>query len=147
MGQGWARLCCVARLALHMAGRVVFFLNSPSFEPAYQATSLGLTAAAMGDEVVYVVGFDALRALARGSLGQPDTERERVEATRAQGLGAISPAKMLEEARALGAKVYACDTTVRLCGLSETDLGARLDGVWGLATLWRLTEGARVLSF
>ena len=49
-----------------MAGRVFFFLQQATYEPAFQAASMGITAAAMGDEVYFVFAFDALRQLARG---------------------------------------------------------------------------------
>jgi peroxiredoxin family protein len=56
------------------------------------------------------------------------------------------PARMLEEARAMGARLVACDTTVRLCGYTPEVLSGKLDEVMGLAALWRLTEGARLLT-
>lgn len=130
-----------------MAGRVVFFLQSGSYEPAYQAASLGITAAAMGDEVYIVFSFDALRQLVRGSYGQPRSEREVAEVARAEGLNVPKPLRMLEEARALGARLVACDTTVRICGYTPEEIGKKLDQVMGLPSIWRLTEGARVLSF
>lgn len=130
-----------------MAGRVIIFVQSASFDVAWQSTSLGLTAAAMGDDVTFVLAFDALRALARNTFGKPLNEREAVESARADGLGAPTAARMLSEARQMGAKVVACDTTLKLCGLSKADFGDRLDDVLGLATIWRQTEGARVLTF
>ncbi len=91
--------------------------------------------------------FDALRQLVRGSFGNPHTERELAESARGEGLGLPIPRKMLEEARSLGARLVACDTTVKLCGLDPDELtGATLDEVLGLATIWRLTDGARTLS-
>src|SRR5947208_2730650 len=126
-----------------MGGRVVIFLQHATYEPAFQASSIGITAAAMGDQVYFVFAFDALRQLVRGTYGHPHTEREISESARAEGLGAATPLKMLTEARGLGARVVACDTTVKICGLNPDELGARLDEVMGLASLWRLTEGAR----
>lgn len=128
-----------------MAGRAVFFVNASSFEHAFQAASLCITAAAMGDEVYVIFGFDALRALHRNAFGLPHSEREAAESARAQGLGVPAPAKMLAEARAMGARFLACDTTVKLCGLTAEDFEQRLDEVVGLPSLWRLTEGARVV--
>ncbi len=127
-----------------MPGRVVFFLQHASYEPAYQAASLGITAAAMGDEVYFVLAFDALRQLLAGSFGRPQSEKEMTESARAEGLGVPTPLAMIEEARSLGAKLLACETTVKLCGM--VDLGSSLDEVMGLASIWRLTDGARVLS-
>lgn len=133
-----------------MPSRAVFFLSASGYEVAWHCTSLGLTAAAMGDDVTFVFGFDALRALARDTFGKPLTERERAAATRGEGLGAPTPATMLREARGLGARVVACDTTVKLCGLTSKELeqSHRVDEVLGLPQIWRLTEdGAKVLNF
>lgn len=132
-----------------MSGRVVVFVNNAGYEAAWQSTSLGITAAAFGDEVVFVFGFEALRSLANGTFGKPLSDRERVEATRGEGIGAPLPARMLSEARTLGARALACDTTVKLCGLAAGDLekSGVLDEVLGLPQIWRLTEGARTLSF
>ena len=129
-----------------MAGRVFFFLQHATYEPAFQAASMGITAAAMGDEVYVVFAFDALRQFVGGRFGAPQGEQEQAEWARAEGLGVPSPARMLEEARALGAKLIACDTTVRICGFVPEELEGTLDEVMGLASLWRLTQGARTLS-
>ncbi|XXF75508.1 hypothetical protein P2318_20865 [Myxococcaceae bacterium GXIMD 01537] len=129
-----------------MGGRVFFFLQHATFEPAFQAASMGVTAAAMGDEVYFVFAFEALRQLAEGRFGAPQGEREREEHERAQALGVLAPARMLEEARQLGARLVACDTTVRLSGFEPKALEGTLDEVMGLASLWRLTQGARTLS-
>lgn len=132
-----------------MRGRAVFFVSTAGYEAAWRAMSMGLTAVAMGDEVAFVFAFDALRAVAKGTFGKPLSERESKVVARGEGLGAPVPAKMLEDARGLGARALACDTTVKLCGLSPNELteAGKLDDVWGLAQLWRLTEGARVLTF
>ena len=131
-----------------MAGRVFLFVSGSGYEPAFQASSLAVTAAAMGDEIYLVFAFDALKQLARGTFGQPMNERESAELTRGEGLGVASPARMLDEARKAGARLLACDSTVRICGLTASQLvPSVLDEVMGLATLWRLTQGARTLSF
>src|SRR4051794_31222282 len=129
-----------------MAGRVVLFVQHGTFEPAFQAASIAITAAAMGDEVYLVFAFEALRQVARGNFGHPHTERELAESARSEGLGLPNPQQMLEEARTVGAKLLACDTTVKLCGLKPETVAKSLDEILGLASIWRLTEGARVLS-
>jgi peroxiredoxin family protein len=130
-----------------MAGRVVFFIQNGGYEPAFSAASMGITAVAMGEEVYFAFAFDALRQLARGTFGQPNTEREISESARAKGLGVPPPHKMLEEARSLGARLVACDTTVKICGLGPEEIDGKVVEVMGLASLWRLTDGARVMVF
>ena len=131
-----------------VAGRVVFFVNSAGYEAAWQATSLGITAAAFGDEVIFVFAFEALRTLANGTFGKPLSDRERAESTRGEGIGAPIPARMLADARAMGARALACDTTVKLCGLTANELekSGALDEVLGLPQIRRLTEGARTIT-
>jgi peroxiredoxin family protein len=124
------------------------FVEHAGYEPAFQAASLGVTAAAMGEEVYFVFAFDALKQLARGSFGQPRNERETAELTRAEGLGVATPLRMLDEARSLGARLMACDSTVRICGFTASQLvPSALDEVAGLASIWRMAQGARTLSY
>ncbi|MDP1828728.1 MAG: DsrE family protein [Archangium sp.] len=132
-----------------MSRRVVFFVSNAGYEAAWQTASTGITAAAMGDEVIFVFSFEALRALAKGTFGKPLTDRERAEATRGEGLGAPLPGRMIQDARGMGARAMACDTTVKLCGLSAAELkeAGVIDEVLGLPQIWRLTEEARVLTF
>jgi peroxiredoxin family protein len=130
-----------------MPGRAVFFLQSGGYQPAYQAASMGITAAALGDSVLFVFAFDALRQLVRGDFGRPQSDREVVESARAEGLGVPPPTTMLAEARGLGARCVACDTMLRISGVPADEAEQVLDEVLGLTTLWRLTDGARVFSF
>jgi peroxiredoxin family protein len=130
-----------------MAGRVLFFLQRGGYEPAYQAASMGITACALGDSVHFVFAFEALRQLVHGDFGRPQSDREAVESARAEGLGLPPPATMLAEARALGARLLACDTMLRIAGIPTEEAERLLDEVMGLPSLWRLTDGARVLSF
>ncbi|MGA9525688.1 MAG: DsrE family protein, partial [Myxococcaceae bacterium] len=129
-----------------MAARVVFFVQHGSFEPAFQASSMAITAAAMGDEVWMVFAWDGLRQLARGSYGLPEKDRERHEQARSEGLGLPNPLKMLQEARSLGVRLVACESIVKMCGFDPAQLNDVLDEVMGLASIWRLTEGARTIS-
>ena len=100
----------------------------------------------MGDEVYFVFAFDALRQLLGGRFGAAGSEEERAESDRAAELGVPPPKQMLDEARSLGAKLIACDTTLKICGFSSADATGALDEVIGLASILRLTQGARVIS-
>lgn len=100
----------------------------------------------MGDEVYFVFAFDALRQLLRGRFGTAVNEDESAESARATSLGVPPPKQMLDEARSLGAKLIACDTTLKICGFSPSDATGELDEVIGLASILRLTQGASVIS-
>lgn len=132
-----------------MADRAVFFVSSGGYEAAWQSTSLGITAAALGEEVVFIFAFEALRALARGAFGEPLRGHDTEAASRASAINAPLPQKMLADARSLGARVLACDTTVKLSGLEPEALERDkvVDEVLGLPQIWRLTAGAKVLNF
>jgi peroxiredoxin family protein len=130
-----------------MAARALLFIDSGGFRTAYQAATLAVTAAATGDEVYMVFGFDALRSLAEGKFGEPRSPEEEAEAARAKEKGASPPAELLEEARGMGAMVLACDTMLEMCGLSSEGAPKWLDEAMGLPSIWRLAEGASVLRF
>ena len=129
-----------------MGKPLVIFQSKASYEPAYQVASTAAVASAMGDDVLIVLSFEALRAWSQGAWGTPANPMEIEELARAEKLGALSPRKMLEEARKLGARVVACDT-VRKITLGEDVSSAMLDEVMGLPSIWRLAESGRVLSF
>ena len=129
-----------------MPERVAIFLQSASFEPAYQAATLALTAAAMGDEVWVVLGFEPLRALAAGLFGAPAGPLEPGESEHAAKLNLPPPGKMLEEARALGARCVACDTLVTLAGLEPSRV-PQLDEPLGLASIWRFARTGQVVTY
>lgn len=126
-----------------MPGSVVIFLERDAYEPAWLAASLALSAQAAGDAVTVVLSFGALTAWADGRLGSDDSAARR----RGDALGAADPMRLLTEARALGAKLLACETIVKLSGLDPDRARTRLDEVTGLQAVWKRTEGARVLTF
>ena len=54
--------------------------------------------------------------------------------------------RLFKPPKSLGAKLIACDTTLKICGFSAADATGALDEVIGLASILRLTQGARVIS-
>ena len=123
-----------------MGRAALFLLRSGGWEARYQATSLALTAAALGEQVKVALFFDALRAWARGAFdagAPPEAAAAGVQPLRAS----------LDEARAhLGLSVVACDTAVRLAGLSGDAAALGLDAVEGLPSLWRFGRGGSILA-
>jgi peroxiredoxin family protein len=129
-----------------MGKPLVIFQSKASYEPSYQVASTAAVACAMGDDVLIVLSFEALRAWAQGTWGTPANPIENEELSRAEKMGALPPQKMLEEARKLGARVVACDT-VRKIALGDDVVPESIDEVMGLPSIWRQAELGRVLSF
>lgn len=124
-----------------MARPLVIFLAGAGWEARYQAVMVGVTAAALGDQVTLAVSFEPLRALVEGRFddGAP-------AAAAAAGVPPLTEA-LGEARRELGLRLVACETAVRLAGLEPAAARAALDGLEPLPSLWRLAQGGRALSF
>lgn len=123
-----------------MTGPVVVFLHRGTWADRYQAVTLAVTAAALGDDVTVALFFEPLRLWADGRFdeGAPAT----ADAARVAPLRAT-----LEEARReLGLRVVACDTAVRLAGLEPDALRGAVDGIVTLPELWKTArEGTQIV--
>jgi peroxiredoxin family protein len=124
-----------------MSGPVVIFLSGEGWPARYQAVTLGATAAALGEPVTLVLSFGPLAALVHGTFdeGAP---------AGAAGLGVPPLSETLGEARReLGLRLVACETAVRLAGLTPEEARASLDALEPLPSLWRLAQTGRALAF
>jgi peroxiredoxin family protein len=120
-------------------GPLVVLLQGASWEHRYQAVTLAVTAAALGDPVVVALFFEPLRLWVAGRFDEgapPEAARARV-----QGL-----AEALAEARReLGLEIVACDTAVRLVGLEPDALGSAVDRIASVPSLWKMGREGRVV--
>ncbi|WP_242346552.1 hypothetical protein [Anaeromyxobacter terrae] len=118
---------------------LVLFVHRGTWQDRYQATTLALTAAALGDAVTVALFFEPLRLWIEGRFDEgapPEAGPARV----------ASLTESLEEARReLGLRVVACDTAVRLAGLVPDDVLGRLDAIATLPSLWRAAQSGRGL--
>ncbi len=118
---------------------LVLFLHRSDWESRYQATTLAVTAAALGDPVHLALFFGALRAWVEG-----DFDEGAPSQAAAARVGSLR--ETLEEARrGLGLRVVACDTAVRLTGIEPARAAQKLDGVGSLTSLWREAQGGLAL--
>ncbi len=121
------------------AGRLVVLLQHGAWADRYQAVTLAVTAAAMGEAVTVALFFEPLRLWADGRFDEgapPEAAAARVAPLR----------ETLEEARReLGLEVVACDTAVRLAGLDPAAVAPRLDGIVTLPALWKAARDGRQL--
>ncbi len=120
-----------------MSGRLVVLLQHGAWADRYQAVTLAVTAAAMGEAVTFALFFEPLRLWVEGRFDEgapPEAAAARVAPLR----------DTLEEARReLGLEVVACDTAVRLAGLDPAAAGPRLDGIVTLPSLWKAARDGR----
>ncbi len=121
------------------ARAVVFFVEGESWQARYQAVTLAVTAAALGDAVIVALFFDPLRRWVDGRFDDgapPESGAARVASLR----------ETLDEARReLGVEVVACDTAVRLAGLDPAALGAAIDRIETLPSLWKKAREGRAV--
>lgn len=123
-----------------MSGPLVVFLHRAAWPDRYQAVTLAVTAAALGERVVVALFFDALRLWA---------ERRFDEGAPAEAATArvTSLTEALEEARReLGVEIVACDTAVRLAGLDPAGLGGAVDRIATLPQLWLAAREGRLVA-
>jgi peroxiredoxin family protein len=121
------------------AGLLVL-LQRGAWADRYQATTLAVTAAAMGEKVLLALFFEPLRLWAEGRFDEgapPEAAAARVASLR----------ETVDEARReLGLEVVACDTAVRLAGLDPSALAGVVDRVVTLPQLWvEAREGRQIV--
>jgi peroxiredoxin family protein len=120
-------------------GPLVVLLQHGAWQDRYQAVTLAVTAAALGDAVTVALFFEPLRLWVAGRFDEgapPEAARARVQGL-AESLG--------EARRALGLEIVACDTAVRLAGLEPEALGAAVDRIASLPSLWKAGREGRVV--
>ncbi len=123
-----------------MSRPFVVLVHHGGWSDRYQAVTLAVTAAALGDRVTVALFFEPLRLWVEGRFddGAP------AEAGRAR----VAPLReTLEEARReLGLEVVACDTAVRLAGLDPDAIRGSMDGIVTLPSLWKLAHDGVQIS-
>jgi peroxiredoxin family protein len=122
-----------------MARPLVIFLAGAGWEARYQAATLAVTAAALGDAVTVALAFEPLRLWTAGRFDEgtpPGATAARVASLR----------ETIEEARReLGLRLVACDTAVRLAGLDPAAVRPLLDEVTTLPALWRSARDGQLV--
>lgn len=121
-------------------GPLVVLLHRAGWQERYQAVTLAVTAAALGEPVTVALFFDALRLWVEG--------RFDADAPPEAALARVAPLReSLEEARReLGLEVVACDTAVRLAGLEPEAIRGTVDRIVTLPALWKAARDGRQIS-
>ena len=133
--------------------RFILFAHNATYDKLHQVATIGLTAAAMGKDVIVVLLFWTIKKLAEGKIDDVDFPLEYASAAgevacllQAKKVPKIS--EMLEEAKLVGTfRIVACSAGLEYMGVEEQAVTARVDEVMGLPAILRLTAGAETTLF
>lgn len=133
--------------------RFVIYAHNATYDKLHQVATIGLTAAAMGKEVIVVLLFWTIKKLAEGQVDAVDFPPEYQQygdevrrLIREKRVPRIS--EMFEEARQLGSfKLVACSAGLEYMGVDPDTVTKQVDEVMGLPAILSLVSSAETTLF
>ena len=133
--------------------KFVIFAHNATYDKLHQVATLGLTAAAMGKDVIVVLLFWTIKKLAEGKIDQIDFPPEY--AASADEVARLLKEKkvpkiseMLQEAKLVGKfRLIACSAGLEYMGVDGVAVEANVDEVLGLPAILSLTAEAETKLF
>ncbi|HSB44164.1 MAG TPA: hypothetical protein VLD60_04080 [Nitrospira sp.] len=133
--------------------KFVLFAHNATYDKLHQVATLGLTAAAMGKDVIVILLFWTIKKLAEGKFDQIDFPPEY--AASADEVARLLKEKkvpkiseMFEEAKLVGTfRVIACSAGLEYMGVDSEVVAKRVDEVMGLPAILSLTAHAETKLF
>ena len=133
--------------------RFVIFAHNATYDKLHQVATLGLTASALGKDVILVLLFWTIKKFAEGRIDAVDFPPEY--APYANEVGRLLKEKkvpkiseMLEEARQVGHfRLVACSAGLEYMGVDAETVAKNVDDVMGLPSILSLTAGAETTLF
>ncbi len=141
---GWRRSVPSGR---DMAGRVMFIVQRGGYEPAYQAASMGITAAALGERWCSSSPSRPSGSSAAATSGAPSPTARWPRGRGPRGWACRLRRSSCPRRAASGPGASPATPCSSSPASRSPEAERVLDEVLGLAALWRLTEGARLLTF
>ena len=133
--------------------KFVLFAHNATYDKLHQVTTLGLTAAAMGKDVIVVLLFWTIKKLAEGKIDVIDFPPEYAlsadEVTRLlQEKKVPKISEMFQEAKVVGKfRLIACSAGLEYMGVDSDSVEKNVDEVMGLPAIIRLTADAETKLF
>jgi len=133
--------------------RFIIFAHNATYDKLHQVATLGLTAAAMGKDVMVVLLFWTIKKLAEGQLDALDfpLEYQSQAPTVARLLKerqVPSISEMFAEAKKVGNfRLIACSAGLEYMGVDPEKVATNVDEVMGLPAILSLTSGAETTLF
>ena len=133
--------------------KFVLFAHNATYDKLHQVATLGLTAAAMGKDVIVILLFWTINKLAEGKLDQIDFPP--VYSGSADIVGRLLKEKhvptisqMFEEAKLVGkVRIIACSAGLEYMGVDGEAVSKQVDEVMGLPAILSLTADAETKLF
>lgn len=133
--------------------KFVIFAHNATYDKLHQVATLGLTAAAMGKDVIVVLLFWTIKKLAEGKIDTMDFPPEYAESAeqvarllREKNVPKIS--EMFHEARLVGRfRLIACSAGLEYMGVESDAVEKNVDEVLGLPAILALTAQAETKLF
>jgi peroxiredoxin family protein len=133
--------------------KFVLFAHNATYDKLHQVATLGLTAAAMGKDVIVILLFWTIKKLAEGKFDEIDFPPEYASAThevarllKEKKVPKIS--EMLAEAKLVGKlRLIACSAGLEYMGVDGEAVSKQVDEVLGLPAIIALTADAETSLF
>ena len=133
--------------------KFVLFVHNVTYDKLHQVATLGLTAAAMGKDVIVILLFWTIKKLAEGKLDQIDFPPEYSGS--AEIVGRLLKEKrvptisqMFEEAKLVWkVRIIACSAGLEYMGVDGEAVSKQVDEVMGLPAILSLTADAETKLF
>jgi len=133
--------------------KFVLFAHNATYDKLHQVATLGLTAAAMGKDVIVILLFWTIKKLADGHIDQVDfppeyhkSAEEVARLLKEKKVPKIS--EMFQEAKLVGSfRVIACSAGLEYMGVDSGAVEKNVDEVMGLPAILSLTADAETKLF
>jgi peroxiredoxin family protein len=133
--------------------KFVIFAHNATYDKLHQVATLGMTAAAMGKDVIVVLLFWTIKKLAEGKIDHLDFPLEYAGA--AEDVARLLKEKkvpkiseMLHDARHVGSfRLIACSAGLEYMGVDAAAVERSVDEVLGLPAILSLTADAETKLF
>jgi peroxiredoxin family protein len=133
--------------------KFVIFAHNATYDKLHQVATIGMTAAAMGKDVIVVLLFWTIKKLAEGKIDQIDFPPEYAESAeevtrllKEKKVPKIS--EMFQDAKHVGKfRLIACSAGLEYMGVDSQAVERNVDEVLGLPAILKLTEIAETKLF
>ena len=133
--------------------KFVIFAHHATYDALHQVATLGLTASAMGKDVIVILLFWTIKKLAEGKIDvidfPPEYASSAEEVTRLLKEKKVpNISEMLQDARLVGRfRLIACSAGLEYMGVDPDAVTKNVDEVMGLPAIIALTSDAETKLF